>query len=273
MLALAKILADCAEFDEFPMRHKDDVYNAELAETLPFKVDEKLMKMDDAHTKGFLLIIAHMFGLPMPIQDFFTDLRSLLDQSVRIMQAMLEICLLHKQEKGTLRTVLNLLLLNQCMSSGTHPWCDLTKFMLGRSVKHFDKCFVDLLEKVHTERIEGIDGKQVSFLKKLPLARLTMQQSTGAGKVTVQVSHANAADEFFVTPLSMTDAQNSGGKRKRVAWWIVVGSEETGQVTMAKRITVTKDRPKKLEIESNGKPQTLYLISDCYFGIDQVIDI
>ena len=273
VLALAKILADCAEFDEFPMRHKDDVYSGELAETVPFKVDEKLMKMDDPHTKGFLLIIAHMFGLPMPIQDFFTDLRSLLDQSVRILQAMLEICLLQKEESGTLRTVLNLLLLNQCMSAGTHPWCNLTKFMLGRPVKGFDGPFVDLLEKVHNERIDGIDGKQVSFLKKLPLARLAVLGADEGGKVTVNVSHANSADEFFVTPLSMTEAQNSGGKRRRVAWWIVVGSEQTGEVTMAKRITVTKDRPKKIEIPTTGKPQTLFLLSDCYFGIDQVIDL
>jgi activating signal cointegrator complex subunit 3 len=270
---LAKILADCAEFTDFPMRHKDDVYSGELAEILPFEIDAN-MKMESPHTKGFLLIVAHMFALPMPIQDFFTDLRSLLDQSVRIIQAMVEIALT-QSTAGCLRTIRNLLLLNQCLCVGTNPWCDLTKFMLGRNVKGFSGSFPELVEKIHSERIPGLEGRQVTFLKKLPVARLTANRDYENGKVKVHVTHATNSDPFFQTPLSMVDAQNAGGKRKRIAWWVVVGSEATGQVVAAKRITVSRDSPRTVEFSVPNELEgcKVFLLSDCYFGMDQIVKI
>jgi activating signal cointegrator complex subunit 3 len=266
MFALAKFLADCSEFTEFPMRHKDDEYNADLAERLPFKVEAP---MDSPHTKALLLVVAHMFAVPMPIQDFFTDLRSFLDQSVRIIQAMLEVLLTRKETEGTLRSVLNLLLLNQCLAMGTHPWADLSKFMLGRKVSGL---LPVVLEQVHAgERVAGLDGKSVQLLKKMPLARIKVGSMSYDRTVKVTISHENVADQFCQTPLSMTEAQNTGGKRRRVAWWLVVGSQETGEVLSAKRLTVTKERPKSVEVRipDNSVRYKVLLVSDCYIGIDQ----
>jgi len=269
ILEIAKTIADCTEFIEFPMRHKDDEYNLQLSKNLPFKIPDTVeYKMDSPHTKGFLLVIAHLFPTPMPIQDFFTDLRSFLDQSVRIIQAMIEIAL----EKGSVRTITNLLVLNQCLSMGANPWCDLVKFMLGRKIKQFEGPFVELMEKVHQERIGGLDSAMVTLLKKMPLARVHGEKVSDT-KIKISISHTNDFDPFCQVALSMKDAQNLGGKRRRVACWIVVVSELTGKVVAARRVSVGRKEVKR-DVEFTVPASSVYkvlLMSDCYFGIDQEI--
>lgn len=41
---------------------------------------------DDPHTKAALLLQAHMGRLPLPITDYVTDTKSVLDNSLRILQ-------------------------------------------------------------------------------------------------------------------------------------------------------------------------------------------
>lgn len=43
------------------------------------------------HTKTLLLLQAHFSHLKMPCSDYITDLKSVLDQSIRILQAMIDI--------------------------------------------------------------------------------------------------------------------------------------------------------------------------------------
>lgn len=41
---------------------------------------------DSPHTKAFLLLQAHFSRLPLPCVDYITDLKSVLDQAIRIIQ-------------------------------------------------------------------------------------------------------------------------------------------------------------------------------------------
>ena len=268
---LAKTLADCAEYAEFPMRHQDDVYCEDLSKRLPITVSSP---MDSPHTKGLLVVLAHMFGVPMPIEDFYTDLKSFLDQSVRIIQGMLEIVLTDPGRKGSFKTVVNILILNQCLSLGLHPWKNLTEFMIGKKIKGLDCSFPALIEKVNTSRVSAIDTGAYTLLKKMPLVKMTgvMRGRT----LSVEVTSLNKHDPYCQTPLSMLDAQNSGGKKRRVAWWVVVGDEGSGRVIAAKRISVTGAK-KIVDFKlnphvANGEIKVI-LMSDCYYGIDQEIVI
>ena len=264
-IQLAKIVADCSEFDEFPMRHKDDTYNEELAQTLPVSIPHA--DMDSPHTKGILVMIAHMWKVDMPIPDFFTDLKSLLDQSVRIIQAMLEIILIEPHRTSTLRSVLNLLLLNQCLAVGTHPWIDPVSFMLGRPPN--GARLPELLEQVNSGiRVPGLDSRSVTLLKKMPLVNIEVSRTEGK-KINVSVRNFNKPDEYSQTPLSNTDSPSVViGKRRRVAWWIVMGSNTTGKVFAAKRVSIT-EKIKSIQFDEPDDPASVYLISDSYFGIDQ----
>jgi Sec63 Brl domain len=49
-----RLLADAYEFSELPVRHNEDALNSELAQTLPWPVDEG--DMGSAHAKTHLLL-------------------------------------------------------------------------------------------------------------------------------------------------------------------------------------------------------------------------
>jgi hypothetical protein len=63
-----------------------DKINAQLAELVPFAVDNRTI--ESPHTKTHLLFQMHFSRLPMPISDYETDLKSVLDQAVRILQVL-----------------------------------------------------------------------------------------------------------------------------------------------------------------------------------------
>jgi activating signal cointegrator complex subunit 3 len=72
------VLADATEFDEVPVRHNEDKLNAELCAHVRMK------SMDCPHTKAQLLLQAHFESLPLPISDFYTDAKMVLDQVRKI---------------------------------------------------------------------------------------------------------------------------------------------------------------------------------------------
>jgi activating signal cointegrator complex subunit 3 len=49
-----RLLADAYEFSELPVRHNEDTLNSELAQTLPWPVDES--DLGSAHAKTYLLL-------------------------------------------------------------------------------------------------------------------------------------------------------------------------------------------------------------------------
>ena len=83
MEALLQVLADTAEFDELPVRHNEDLMNAELASQCPIKAAGT---DDSPHVKCHLLLQCHFARLKLPIADYKTDTKSVLDQCIRILQ-------------------------------------------------------------------------------------------------------------------------------------------------------------------------------------------
>ena len=47
--------------------------------------------MDNPNEKTFLLIQAHIFRLPLPIRDYLTDTKTVIDSSVRIIHALIDL--------------------------------------------------------------------------------------------------------------------------------------------------------------------------------------
>merc|ERR1719499_1153169 len=116
-IELCRVLCECPEYDELPVRHNEDKLNAEFAEHCPLEVDLAIQAYDSPHTKAFLLLQAHMWGLALPINDYKTDLKSVLDRSIPLIQAMVDI----SAEEAQLRSTLNLIILLQCLHQSTHP--------------------------------------------------------------------------------------------------------------------------------------------------------
>ena len=74
--------------------------------------------MESANTKTFLLLQAHFSRLQLPCSDYYTDLKSVLDQTIRILQAMIDVC----AENGWLATTLRIIQLMQMVSTVQGQW-------------------------------------------------------------------------------------------------------------------------------------------------------
>lgn len=98
-----------SEYDEFPVRHNEDKIDALLAQKVRWEVD--MTKVGEPYTKANLLLQAHMSRMPLPISDYVTDTKSVLDNSIRILQAMVDIT----ADASWFSTCLKIMNLMQCL--------------------------------------------------------------------------------------------------------------------------------------------------------------
>ncbi|KAL8747921.1 MAG: hypothetical protein Q9190_000245 [Brigantiaea leucoxantha] len=105
------------EFDDLPVRHNEDLINAELSANLPLKADALGLPMWDPHVKAFLLLQAHVSRIDLPISDYVGDQNSVLDQSIRIVQASVDVL----TELGYLSSCVMMTTLLQCIKSARWP--------------------------------------------------------------------------------------------------------------------------------------------------------
>ena len=102
------------EYDELPVRHNEDLINAELAKNLPIPTSAfDNLPMWDPHVKAFLLLQAHMSRIDLPITDYVGDQTSVLDQAIRIIQASIDVL----TEYGYLSSCMQFVTLLQCIKS------------------------------------------------------------------------------------------------------------------------------------------------------------
>ena len=106
------------EFDELPVRHNEDLINAQLSLNLPLKAETMgSLPMWDPHVKAFLLLQAYMSRIELPISDYVGDQNSVLDQSIRILQAFIDVL----TELGFFSSCLTMIALLQCIKSARWP--------------------------------------------------------------------------------------------------------------------------------------------------------
>ncbi|OJJ50705.1 hypothetical protein ASPZODRAFT_126630 [Penicilliopsis zonata CBS 506.65] len=111
-------MCSATEFDELPVRHNEDLINAELARNLPLSVEPMgNLPLWDPHVKSFLLLQAYMSRIDLPISDYVGDQISVLDQGIRILQASIDVM----AELGYLSACWKFVTLLQCIKSARWP--------------------------------------------------------------------------------------------------------------------------------------------------------
>ncbi|KAI1107470.1 Sec63-domain-containing protein [Jackrogersella minutella] len=110
-------MSRATEYDELPVRHNEDLINAELSKNLPFDCSTFGLPMWDPHVKAFLLLQAYMARIDLPITDYVGDQTSVLDQAIRIIQASIDVL----TELGYLSSCLEMIKLLQCVKSARWP--------------------------------------------------------------------------------------------------------------------------------------------------------
>ncbi|CAL8100461.1 unnamed protein product [Calicophoron daubneyi] len=145
---LLEILASAHEYATFPVRHCEDDMNRQLAKLLPLPM---IGPPDESKTKVHLLLQAHFSRLAeLPVADYFTDTRSVLEQAGRILQAMLDA----SAQCGWLTTCLNCLILMQMIAQGL--WVE----DVGSSLLQ--------LPSLHPNHLEHLRRPDRSYIDSLP---------------------------------------------------------------------------------------------------------
>ena len=139
-------LSKTHEFDEHPVRHNEEEHNAELSEEVPWgpntdiplgrkngryqysHTDEDMMA--EPHTKCFLLLQANLASIKLPVTDYITDTRSVMDQIPRLLAAMQYVSLDDSGVSGTFDLMCTFAVTRQVVQAksmpGTNPLEQIT---------------------------------------------------------------------------------------------------------------------------------------------------
>lgn len=149
------LMASVEEYSEFPVRHNEEHFNEDLDDKCRMHPGTPY---EAAATKVFLLLQAHFSRIPMPIPDYKTDLKMVLQQALRILQAMIDFTSSKKWLKCTLRLQL---ILQMCVQGS---WSDDSPFKILGDVPK------DLSDKME-------DGWQVTTLSNYGLSLIEILQA------------------------------------------------------------------------------------------------
>ncbi|KAG5536474.1 hypothetical protein RHGRI_024039 [Rhododendron griersonianum] len=240
------ILSGSSEYDELPVRHNE----------------------------------AHFSQLELPITDYVTDLKSVLDQSIRIIQAMIDIC----ANSGWLSSTITCMHLLQMVMQGLWFGSNTALWMLP--------CMTDDL-------VGSLSRREISNVQQLlDLPRSNLQALIGNSnalrlyqdldhfprvQVRLKLQKRNPDDGKAITLNIRLEKTNSHRKTSRAftprfpklkdeAWWLVLGNTSTSELYALKRVSFSDRLATHMELPST--PNTiqgmkLILVSDCYLGFEQ----
>ncbi|CAN6668065.1 RQC trigger complex helicase Slh1p [Trichomonascus vanleenenianus] len=271
-------LCSSTEYDELAIRHNEDVLNAEMSAHSRYPVELMPFRIIDPHSKAFLLLQAHMARQELPIADYVQDTISVLDQSLRILQAMADAM----AEVGFLSTVLQVIKVMQCIKQACWDDVDpvsvlpglkprprqddredrITLQVLGEAVAKNDnlKTVDSLGKKLGSRRLN--DFKRV-VQQQIPVCRFKAEQDKGGSKVKVELSHVEHSrikSERLYTKFH---------KPQKESWFVIIGDEETDRIYRLRRVSPYANRP-KMTVEFNdlatiiatAKKPKVYCIND-----------
>ncbi|CAI0431699.1 unnamed protein product [Linum tenue] len=272
------ILSGAAEYDELPVRHNEEKYNEALSERVPYLVDKN--SLDDPHVKANLLFQAHFSQLDLPISDYVTDLKSVLDQSIRVIQAMIDIC----ANSGWLSSSITCMHLLQMVMQGL--WFDRDSALWMLPCMNADLFSVLSRQGISTVQqlldlpkssLQAVIGsfpvsRLYQDLQRFPRIQVKLRlQKKDTGGRTSHALNIRLEKTNFRQSSSRAFAPRFP-KIKDEAWWLVLGNVRTSELYALKRVSFTDRLATYMELPpslTSIQGTKLMLVSDCYLGLEQ----
>lgn len=287
-------MSNATEYDELPVRHNEDLINDELSRNLPFPGTSFGLPMWDPHVKAFLLLQAYFSRVDLPITDYVGDQTSVLDQSIRIVQAGIDVL----TELGHLSSCLQMMTLLQCIKSARWPADAPASIFPGAEGTEDKTSLKDIAALPQGELATfakklGVPGPQTQRFAHaaglLPNLRVSVEKPTTEG-VTVVLKRENALREDRIWapkyPKPQTEshfvmladvANDEVFAVKRVGW----GSKEQSGIGNGGKLSKAKeDRGIKGLVKANlrvhpelvGRKIDVLVVSDAYIGMEHRIE-
>lgn len=251
------------EYDELPVRHNEDLINAELSRNLTFPGTSFELPMWDPHVKAFLLLQAHMSRVSLPISDYVGDQTSVLDQAIRIIQASIDVL----TEMGYLTSVLQMITLLQSVKSARWPTEAPLSILPGVNV---DKAN----EKTTLQQLSAMNQAQITkFSRDLHVPQATQQRFLRAASIlpNVQVKAEDVTSQSIavslkrLNPLVERDARiyvPKFPKPQSEGWFVVVGDLARDEVYAIKRLGWAQGAGKAANVGSKPSAKASIKVPD-----------
>ncbi|XP_045150249.1 activating signal cointegrator 1 complex subunit 3 [Echinops telfairi] len=331
---LLSILSDAEEYTDLPVRHNEDHMNSELAKCLPIELNPH--SFDSPHTKTHLLLQAHLSRAMLPCPDYDTDTKTVLDQALRVCQAMLDVA----ANQGWLVAVLNITNLVQMVIQGrwlkdssllTLPNIEQQHLHLFRKWKPVVKgprggyqgsieCLPELIhacegkervfDSIVQSELQPAKIKQAwNFVSRLPVIDVSLSVKgwwddsvEGQNELSIPTLVSDKrddnkwiklhADHEYVLQVNLQKIHTGSHKGKQEStaitprfpkskdegWFLVLGEVDKRELIALKRVGFVRNH--QVASISFYTPElpgryiyTLYLMSDCYLGLDQQYDL
>jgi activating signal cointegrator complex subunit 3 len=289
---ILQILCDAHEYAELPVRHNEDKLNEEMLHLMEWRLDPR--RVDDPHIKTNILLQARFSRLPLPITDYYSDTKSVLDQAIRILHALIDTA----ADQGFLLPSLKTMNLMQMMVQGN--WLtDSTLFNLPHFTpqvisrlwhQHNIQCLPELLYMLRkdedktskTLQSSGLRNHQVTecikILHTLPLVQIKVSKAPAKVDLGDDVNV-----EFSLERLNRTKTTTAYAPRWSKIfdeqWWIVIGFKSLNELYAVRKVRVPKHGVGKCTLNILP-PETpgvhvfnVFLMSECYLGLDQEFEL
>jgi replicative superfamily II helicase len=266
---LLRILSLAAEFDEAPVRHNEDNELCTFCGTKEMAASWQMYSapgMDwlDPHTKVLVLLVAYLTGVELPVSDFVTDTRSILEQAARIAAAISEVA----HANFTLNTLITSLWMTQSLWQGVLP-ADEIRQLPGISTKLQLKAKLSLLIHRHDDRLlshthlnntELVQIKEA--LNRFPRVKLAWNLVKQGGHYNLSVTVCDERSPQF--------AYHRNNQKPQAEWWrLIIGDPTRNAVLAHARITGAGQRELSFCVADGTQSVTLYWLSESYLGLDQ----
>ena len=304
---LMRILCNVHEYDELPVRHNEDLLNKDWENSLPVPANEpykpgqipfggfpSFYAYDNSHLKAFLLLQAHFSGIrTFPISDYAMDMISVLDQSVRVLQAMADLA----ADQGFLATTRGIVTLMQSVKQGLWPvrnldmlpGCkDIELSIRGRKMKRVQELFgysnADVRNAMKEAGVSEVEAA-MKVLSRLPDVKLRhriegvkfedgkyLLEKDAEYDIKVDIQRSNGAEKRAYCP-RFPKPQSEG-------WWMLIAEEKDDEIHLMKRVNggmegneassrnLVTSLPFSTPEEPGEYEYKILCLSDCYIGFD-----
>ncbi|CAL7941276.1 unnamed protein product [Xylocopa violacea] len=304
------ILCNSHEYNELPVRHDEELLNEELSKMCRYQVDN--YSYSSPHTKAFLLLQAHFSRLPLPCVDYITDLKSVLDQSIRIIQAMVDTV----AENGWLSSTLTIINLLQMIIQArwidesaitTLPHINSEHLQLFSNFSPYlpKLCFImynkySLFRSVLGKEFQEEEMYQIhQVMKEMPILCIDLSLENideielKQKFIPLQLKPSDCIDVYkgqdYILKIGMKRKNKSNNnlkahcpmfqKGKDEAWFLILGNIGRNELLALKRVCGINEQRKCHQLQFTAPSElgpatlTVYLMSDCYIGLDQQYNI
>lgn len=282
---ILEMLCEASEYNDIPVRHNEEKANEKLAMLVLWDVGKDF---ESPHVKTNLLIQARFSELSLPIADYYTDTKSVLDQSIRVLQAMIDV----SSESGYLTTTLAIMHFMQMIIQGQwRPKCDfdwipaitksLSKWLKSPAINV--NTLASLVDAHHNGRLDELLGQFPPSVNSNDIDKLgrTLDLFPVVELMwTLDRNSVHVAEDIKVSVKSRrvnrggTDAYCPKWRKKDEGWWLMI-SLQSGELLALTRINVNYRRYRQSDLyivppEAPGVYKlNLHLVSDTYIGLDQ----